>query len=396
MANGGHNRGDSTMTQQTIVTRSAIVDRAALAEALKSAKRVIERRNTIPILTNVLLRGTAQGLDLIGTDLELEIRAPLNGFTVADKGFAVTVSAHTLLDVVKANESEAVEMQHSLHSLSLDFGGRNASLATLPAEDFPEPDHGEFPCTFTLPGAVLRTLFEQTHFAISTEETRFYLNGVYLHAVEHIRGATLRCVATDGHRMAVADIPAPEGSESIPGVIVPRKTVNVVLAMLPKPKRKGPELPKVRISVSTTRIRFEIAGNVLTSKVVDGTFPEYQRVIPRANSKLAMVDRKAFADAVSRVSKLSSERGKAVKLSFEDGYCILSVHNPDSGTSEELIECEYEAKPMEIGFNASYLLDLLATYPEDRVTLRMEDPGSPMVIWTPDESLLLVQMPMRV
>jgi DNA polymerase III subunit beta len=244
---------------------------------------------------------------------------------------------------------------------------------------------------FALPAKELKRLIDKTQFAISTEETRYYLNGIYLHVAGAAKAQKLRAVATDGHRLAQAELDAPKGAEGMPGIIVPRKTVGEVQRLIEDLDAE------VSIELSQTKIRFTIGDVVLTSKLIDGTFPDYGRVIPAGNDKTLMVDKPEFAAAVDRVSTVSSERGRAVKLAVSAGKLVLTVTNPDSGSATEELEVEYDSDPLDIGFNSRYLLDIAAQIEGDVAVLKLADPGSPTLIQDKgSESALYVLMPMRV
>ena len=225
--------------------------------------------------------------------------------------------------------------------------------------------------TFKLSAGDLKRLIDKTQFAISTEETRYYLNGIYLHTAGTAKAATLRAVATDGHRLAQVELPLPAGADGMPGVIVPRKTVGEVQRLIEDNEAE------VTVELSQGKVRFTIGDVMLTSKLIDGTFPDYARVIPVGNDKELTVDKKEFEQAVDRVSTVSSERGRAVKLSLSNGKLMLSVTNPDSGSATEEIEVEYGSEPLDIGFNSRYLLDIAAQIEGEAAVLKLADPGSP-------------------
>jgi DNA polymerase-3 subunit beta len=270
------------------------------------------------------------------------------------------------------------------------FAGRSRfALQALPHEDFPDLAAGEFPNSFGLAGGDLKGLIEKTRFAISTEETRYYLNGIYLHEVP--AAGMLRAVATDGHRLAQAQIATPAGAKGMPGVIVPRKTVLEVVKLF-----EGVDGP-VEVSLSASKIRFAAGDLVLTSKLIDGTFPDYERVIPRNNDKKLELDTKSFASAVDRVSTISMEKGRAVKLQIGGNKVVLTVNNPDSGSAEEEVACAYESDPLDIGFNSRYLMDVASQIKSDGMEFQLADSGSPTIIRDPgDQQALYVLMPMRV
>jgi DNA polymerase-3 subunit beta len=367
------------------------LERAELLKALAHVHRVVERRNTIPILANVLIRAGKAGLELKATDLDLEIVE-----TVAaevKQASATTVPAHMIYDIVrKLPEGAQVELQAGgdRSALLVRAGRSRFTLQALPETDFPDLAAGELPHKFKLASKDLKRLVDKTQFAISTEETRYYLNGIYLHTVED-KGTKLRAVATDGHRLAQAEMPAPKGVAGMPGVIVPRKTVTEVQRLI---EDAGDE---VEVELSPAKIRFSFGKVVLTSKLIDGTFPDYGRVIPASNDKTLVVNKAEFAAAVDRVSTVSSERGRAVKLSLTDGKLTLSVTNPDSGSATEELEVEYASEALDIGFNSRYLLDITAQIEGEKAELKLADPGSPTLLRDQDSAgALYVLMPMRV
>jgi len=368
------------------------VERSELLKSLGHVHRVVERRNTIPILANVLLRADRSKLSLKATDLDVEVTDSI----AAEVGPAgsTTVPAHMIFDIVrKLPEGAQIVLESSgdRAALTIRAGRSRFTLQTLPESDFPDLAPGEMTHKFTLKAAELKRLIDKTQFAISTEETRYYLNGIYLHAPANGKTQTLRAVATDGHRLAQMEIDLPKGAEGMPGIIVPRKTVGEVLRLLDDGEAE------VLIELSPGKIRFTIADVVLTSKLIDGTFPDYGRVIPTNNDKELVVDKKEFEAAVDRVSTVSSERGRAVKLSVAGGKLSLSVTNPDSGSANEELEVEYESDPIDIGFNSRYLLDIAAQIESEAAVLKLADPGSPTLIQDKDvKGALYVLMPMRV
>jgi DNA polymerase-3 subunit beta len=368
------------------------LERAALLKSLGHVHRVVERRNTIPILSNVLLQANGGSLLLKATDLDLEITESIAA-DIGQKG-ATTLPAHTLYDIVRKLPDGAqvsLEAVGDSGQLLLRSGRSRFTLQSLPETDFPDMATGELGHRFALPAGELKKLIDKTQFAISTEETRYYLNGIFMHTVD-VDGATmLRAVATDGHRLARVEIPAPAGAAGMPGVIIPRKAVAEVQKLIEDASAD------VAIEMSTTKARFTFGDVVLTSKLIDGTFPDYGRVIPSGNDKRLVVEREAFARAVDRVSTISSERGRAVKLSLLDGKLTLSVTNPDSGSAIEELEVDYDSTPLDIGFNAKYLLDITGQLSSDTALFRLADPGSPTLVQDREgSSALYVLMPMRV
>ncbi len=368
------------------------VERTALLKSLGHVHRVVEKRNTIPILSNVLLRAGGDGLRLKATDLDIEVVETMAA-DVSEPG-STTVPAHTLYDIVRKlpdGSQVSLEMVGEQGQMLLRSGRSKFNLQALPESDFPDITAGEMPHRFTLAAKELHRLIEKTQFAISTEETRYYLNGIYLHAMEVEGKSVLRAVATDGHRLARVETPAPEGAAGMPGIIVPRKAVSEIQKLLEDGESE------VAVELSATKIRVAVGATVLTSKLIDGTFPDYQRVIPSGNDKRLTVDRATFAASVDRVSTISSERGRAVKLAMADGHLTLSVTNPDSGSATEEVEVDYDSAPIDIGFNARYLLDITNQLDGDTALFKLADPGSPTVIQDREgASALYVLMPMRV
>lgn len=368
------------------------IERGALLKSLNHVQSVVERRNTIPILSNVLIKAEDGQLSLTATDLDIEVIEAIDA-DVAQSG-ATTASAHTLYDIVrKLPDGAQVELSTGADQgrLHLTAGRSHFALQSLPQEDFPAMAAGSLPHRFELPAEAMRRLIDKTRFAISTEETRYYLNGIYFHAVENDKQRVLRAVATDGHRLAQVDHDLPEGASGMPGVIVPRKTVLELQKLL-----EG-GTGTLSVGVSETKIRFEFDGIVLTSKLIDGTFPDYGRVIPAGNDKVMEVDGKRFAEAVDRVSTISTEKSRAVKLNIEDGRLILSVTNPDSGSATEELSVSYTNTPLEIGFNARYLLDITGQLDGSEANFAFADSGSPTLVRDSEDNLAIyVLMPMRV
>lgn len=368
------------------------IERSALLKAMSQAQSVVERRNTIPILANVLIEAEGGEISFRATDLDIEVVYKVVG--MVERAGATTVGAHTLHEIVrKLPDGAMVELTDDATSNRLDVvAGRSSfSLATLPREDFPIMANSEYACNFSAQAETLRRLFDKSKFAISTEETRYYLNGVYMHSSDGANGKVLRCVATDGHRLARIDTELPDGAETLPGVIVPRKTVGELRKLLDEDKIK------IAVSVSETKIRFATPEMILTSKVIDGSFPDYTRVIPQGNTRRLEVDAAEFAQAVDRVSTVSSERSRAVKLTLEDDRLILSVNAPDSGAAEEELVVAYADERLEIGFNAKYLLEIAGQVDRENAVFMFNSSGDPTLMREGnDESAVYVVMPMRV
>jgi DNA polymerase-3 subunit beta len=365
----------------------ATIERATLLKSLGHVQSVVERRNTIPILSNVLIEARDDGsIRLMATDLDLQVdeSVPAN---VTQAG-ATTLSAHTLFDIIrKLPEGSQVELSAAEGKMQVNAGRSRFSLSTLPRDDFPVIAEGELPTRFELPAATLRQIIEKTRFAISTEETRYYLMGIFLHLVDD----QLRAAATDGHRLARVTVAKPDGADGMPDVIVPRKAVAELYRLLEELEGT------VEVSLSPTKVRFGLGNAVLTSKLIDGTFPDYNRVIPTANDKLLKLDPKSFSAGVDRVSTIASEKTRAVKMSVDRDKITLSVTSPENGVATEEIPADYGSDGLEIGFNARYLLDILGEIDGDTVEVHLADAAAPTLLRENDKSnALYVLMPMRV
>jgi DNA polymerase III subunit beta len=365
----------------------ATIERATLLKSLSHVQSVVERRNTIPILSNVLIEAREDGsIRLMATDLDLQVDESIQA-NVATAG-ATTVSAHTLFDIVrKLPDGSQFEINAAEGKMQLSAGRARFNLSTLPRDDFPVIAEGDLPTRFELPAATLRQIIDKTRFAISTEETRYYLMGIFLHVADD----ALKAAATDGHRLARVTVAKPDGADGMPDVIVPRKCVAELRKLLEELEGT------VEVSMSPTKIRFGLGSAVLTSKLIDGTFPDYNRVIPTGNDKLLKLDPKSFAQGVDRVSTIASEKTRAVKMNVDRDKVTLSVTSPESGTATEEIAADYGSDGIEIGFNARYLLDILGEIDGDTVEVHLADAAAPTLLRENDKSpALYVLMPMRV
>ncbi len=373
----------------------ATIERATLLRCLSHVQSVVERRNTIPILSNVLIDADVDGsVRVMATDLDLQVIETMTASSVDQPG-AITVSAHLLFDIArKLPDGSQVSLTTSDNRLEVKAGRSNFKLPTLPRDDFPVIVEGDLPTSFEIPARMLAELIDRTRFAISTEETRYYLNGIFLHVTDEDE-PLLKAAATDGHRLARFTLPRPEGAAGMPDVIVPRKAVGELRKLLDEAIDAN-----VLIDLSASKIRFTLGGEggvVLTSKLIDGTFPDYSRVIPTANDKLLKVDPKLFFSGVDRVATIATEKTRAVKIGLDNDRVTLSVTSPDNGTAAEEIAAEYRAEGLEIGFNANYLKDILGQIDSDIVELHLADAGAPTLIRESDSArALYVLMPMRV
>lgn len=373
----------------------ATIERATLLRCLSHVQSVVERRNTIPILSNVLIEaGESGSLKVMATDLDLQVVENMAAASVDAPG-AITVSAHLLFDIArKLPDGSQVSLETADNRMTVKAGRSRFQLPTLPRDDFPVIVEGDLPTSFEIPAKTLAELIDRTRFAISTEETRYYLNGIFLHVSDEDK-PVLKAAATDGHRLARFTIAQPEGAAGMPDVIVPRKAVAELRKLLEESLDGN-----VQVDLSASKIRFTLGGEggvVLTSKLIDGTFPDYSRVIPTGNDKLLKLDPRSFYEGVDRVATIATEKTRAVKMGLENDKVTLSVTSPDNGTAAEEVPADYAAEGFEIGFNANYLKDILSQIDSDTVELHLADAGAPTLIRQDANSpALYVLMPMRV
>lgn len=381
-----------TTTKQTASSMQFVIERASLLTGLGHVQSVVEKRGTIAVLSNVKLDASNGALALTATDMDLAVVEKIPA-TVGKSG-ATTVPAHMLYDIIrKLPDGAQVECATSDDGskMTIRSGQSRFSLGCLPVEDFPVMADGELPHNFTLKSADCKALVQKPSFAISTEETRYYLNGIYFHVAGSGKSKTLRAVATDGHRLARIEIPAPAGAEKMPGVIVPRKAIYELRKLLEESETD------VQVSLSDTKIRFVCGGAVLVSKLIDGNFPDYERVIPAGNDKLMEVDCKLFTQAVDRVSVISSEKSRAVKFHLDKGKLTLSASSNEHGNASEEIDVTYSAALIEVGFNSRYMLEMMTQIEGSTVQFLLNDGASPAIVRdNSDVDALYVIMPMRV
>ena len=372
----------------------ATIERATLLRCLSHVQSVVERRNTIPILSNVLIEAEGDNsLRVMATDLDLQVIEHMDANV--DSAGSITVSAHLLFDIArKLPDGSQVSLEAAENRMAIKAGRSRFSLPTLPRDDFPVIVEGDLPTSFELPAKTLAELIDRTRFAISTEETRYYLNGIFFHVSDDSE-PVLKAAATDGHRLARFTLPRPDGAEGMPDVIVPRKAVAELRKLLEESLDGN-----VQIDLSASKVRFTLGGEggvVLTSKLIDGTFPDYSRVIPTGNDKLLKLEPKSFHEGVDRVATIATEKTRAVKMGLDKDKVTLTVTSPDNGSATEELPAEYGADGFEIGFNAGYLKDILNQIDADTVEIHLADAGAPTLIRKDENSpALYVLMPMRV
>lgn len=359
--------------------------REALLKPLQAVIGVVERRQTMPILSNVLLIAKDGQLGVTATDLEVELVAQVE--VEAESDGEITVSGRKLLDICRAlREGSTIAVSLSGEKLTVRSGRSKFNLVTLPAAEFPVIEDIKAGQTITVSQASLGRLIEKTHFSMAQQDVRYYLNGMLLET----SGKYLRSVATDGHRLALCQVALSVGDFEQQQVIVPRKGVLELQRLL---SGEG----DLNIELGSNHIRIQLAGIRFTSKLIDGRFPEYERVIPKESSNELKADRGEFRNALQRTAILSNEKYRGIRLVIRDSGVVLQAHNPEQEEAEEELSVEYSGEDIEIGFNVNYLLDALGAVEGDDVTVSVQDSNSSCLIRQPgNEDCTFVVMPMRL
>lgn len=370
------------------------IDRSALLMALQHVHSVVERRNTIPILSNVLIEAKEDGVYLTATDMDIAVieKVDMEKSEIIQLG-TITTSAQMLYDIVrKLPENIKVELLSEKNDrLGIKASSSSFALNCLPSEDFPSISEEDFKHSFDIDAIDLIRLIDKTSFSMSSEETRYYLNGIYLHSIKEGEINKLRTVATDGHRLSRVDMSLPDGADGIPGVIIPRKTIMEIRKLLED------HTGNISLSLSDTKIRLSFNNVILTSKLLDGTFPDYSRVIPEQNEKLVTISNQLISEAVDRVSTVSTDKTRAIKININKATLIISATNPDKGSASENIDIDYDGDEVEIGFNSKYVLDVARQIKGKDIIIKLSDAVSPTLVYDKDDKeVLFVLMPMRV
>ena len=367
------------------------IERASLLKSLAHVQSVVEKRNTIPVLSNVKLEAKDGKLTLNATDMDMEI-AEIVDADVETNG-ATTVPAHTLYDIArKLPDGTQVELIYpdSKGHLTIAAGRSKFSLACIDVADFPQISGENLPTNFSMKAEELRDMIDRTRFAVSTEETRYYLNGIYIHRKDNGEISSLKAAATDGHRLATVEYLLPAGAENLTGIIIPRKAVNEIRKIADETEED------ILISMSESKVRFKFDNIILSTKLIDGTYPDYERVIPKDNDKVLEVEVSTLRQAVERVS-IVSERSRGIKFAVSNNLITITASSVESGSAMEEVEASFEGNLIEIGFNFRYLLDILNEIKGDSVRLLLADSASPTILKDEsDVSATYVLMPMRV
>ena len=361
---------------------------AQVLEALQSVAGIVERRHTLPILANVLLRKTGGMVEFTTSDLEIQVRtqAELGG---DNANLSTTVGARKLIDILRSLPADQiVTISSAQNKLTLQGGKSRFTLQTLPADDFPLVNESvDFGPTFSVPQKTLRGLINQVHFAMAVHDIRYYLNGILFIA----EGKTLTLVATDGHRLALAQAQLENEVPNKQEVILPRKTVLELQRLLKD------EETAIEMRFANNQAKFGFSGMEFVTKLVEGKFPDYNRVIPKNHKNIVTLGRVAFLASLQRAAILTSEKFKSVRVNIEPGVLRIASSNAEQEEAKEEVEVDYSGDPIEIGFNVTYLIDVLANTTQDMVRLELQDSSASALFSVPDQpGFKYVVMPMRI
>lgn len=366
------------------------ISKSAIIKALSNVNGAVEKRNTIPVLLNVKIEAKNGRLNLTATDMDIVIVSSAEAL-ISREG-ATTVPAQLFYDIIRKIPDNAdinVELKDESPNIKISYGKSKFTLPCLDPSEFPILSEGEMLVNFNIKSSELVKIIDKTRFAIPSDETRFYLNGLFIHGVVVGSGVELRGVATDGHRLALASSTGSSLTAAIPGVIIPKKTINEIRKII-----EGND--DVTVAFSKAKIRVASGSSVIISKLIDGEFPEYDRVIPKNNDKVLKADRKLIFDAVDRVSTIATDKNKSIKLILENGKIGFQIKSNDSGNASEEVEVEYEGGIIETGFNSRYFLEIIGQINKDRINIFFKDGASPALIKTDEQDGLYVIMPIRV
>lgn len=362
------------------------VDRETLLKPLQQVIGVVERRQTLPVLGNLLMVASDNGLMITATDLEVEIQSRVD--VAIDEPGEITLPARKLVDICKAlPENASIQFNIKDQKAQIRSGKSRFTLATLPAADFPLVENIKGDCSFAIAQNKLKELIERTQFSMAQQDVRYYLNGLML----EIAKGRLRAVATDGHRLALCDMPVNIDTKEVRQVIVPRKGIQELMRLL-----ESGDKP-VQVDVGINHIGVSNADIRFTSKLVDGRFPDYDRVVPKGGDKLVLADRELLRQALSRTSILSNEKYRGIRLNLEKNLIKIQAHNPEQEEADEEFEVDYKGGGLEIGFNVTYLLDVLSSVRSDNIEITLSDSNSSCLMREPGtEQYRYVVMPMRL
>lgn len=360
-----------------------------LFKAISAVNGAVEKRNTIPVLQNIKILAKDNKLSLFATDMDLMINSSIDCEIV--KEGATTVPAQMLFDIVRKipEDRQIIASQENNSILKIKYGDSKYNLPCIDADEFPDLEEGEIEEEIEVDAKKLAKMIDKTRFAISNDETRYYLNGLYIHIKQDENNNSKLCnVATDGHRLALSFIEFKEFKNPF-GIIVPKKSVNEFRRII-----EGAQ--KVKIGISRIKIRIEAGSNLMLSKVIDGEFPDYSKILPKANDKIAKVNKKQFFDSVDRVSTVASDKHRSIRLTLENNKMDLEVGTNDGSFAHEIIPIEYKGEKIVTGFNSRYLMDVISQIDNENLTIKLKDSMSPTLIEGDDMDCEFVVMPIRI
>lgn len=363
------------------------VSKQVLLKAIASVNGVVEKKNTIPVLQNIKLEVKDDIVVLSATDMDISVTTSF-ACDMKNSG-TTTVLAQMFLDIVRKIPENApiIITQDNASILQIKSGKSKYNLPCISAEEFPNIAEGELGEEFTVNSAKLVEMIDKTRFAISNDETRYYLNGLFLQGMKRDSGFELRCVATDGHRLALSFM---DSKISTPfGIIIPRKSVAEI-------RRIIDGIEEVKISVSRIKIKVVAGQATLVSKLIDGEFPDYEKVLPKNNSRIAVINKKEFFDALDRVSTVATDKHRSIKLLLENGKMNLQVSTNDGSFAYEELEVNYLEEKIEAGFNSRYLMDVVGQVDGNEVLMRFRDGNSPALVEAKGMNSVFVIMPVRI
>jgi DNA polymerase-3 subunit beta len=368
------------------------VNKSTLTKILSNVQGAVERKNTIPILLNVKIEARAGKLNFTTTDMDIVITSTTSEVTIQDEGIT-TIPAQLLYDIVRKipdGTDISITLQEDGNLAIIKYGRSNFSLPCLDPVEFPTLSEGEMTHNFTINGKDLAKIIDNTRFAISNDETRYYLNGLFLHVTKNDEDQfELRGVATDGHRLALSSCTGPNLTEEIPGIIIPKKTVNEI-------RRVSEGENDMKVSLSKTKIKIESGDSIVISKLIDGQFPQYNQVIPQNNEKVINIDKKTIFDAVDRVATVANDKHRTIKLTLDSGKILLQVSSSDGGFADEEVAVDFEGEKIEAGFNSRYLLEIINQVGCASIDMKFNDNFSPVIVNSAKLNGLYVIMPVRV
>jgi len=366
------------------------IQREDILKPLQFVNGVVEKRQTFPVLSNVLVNAKDESLTITATDLEIEIVATTE-MDITEPGEA-TIPARKLLDICKALPNEAqvdISLEAEKNRIVIRSGKSRFSLSTLPTSDFPNIEDVNSSYRFKIPQQLLKTVIDKTQFSMALQDVRYYLNGLLI----EIADGVVRAVATDGHRLSFCEVSADVSPSEVTRIIIPRKGVIELSKIL-----DGSDETAAEVIIGSNHIRLCLPHLQFTSKLVDGQFPDYDRVIPSNGDKNVVAERNFFRQAMARAAILSNEKYRGIRLRLKQDLVLAQAHNPEMEEAEEEIAVEYQGPELELGFNVSYILDALAAVDTDQVKLVFGDANSSCLILPDDETVRCkyVVMPMRL